>query len=147
MLHTRNIWIEEKWRRNVAHEEQKATIDQLRKESRVNSFEITGEELFQKMGYCQNSIDLDKINQFLFDMDDDPSKAALLWYLNSGYGRFQADKEYDKSHNCEEVDQQAIVKEIANESMTNQERAGRVKEYFHHHANGFNLFCMWELRN
>ena len=93
------------------------------------------------MGYGQNSIDLDKMNQFFFDMDDDPSKAALLWYLNSGYGRFQAHKEYDKSHNCEEVDQQAIVKEIANESMTNKERAERVKKYFCHHANGVNLFA------
>ena len=53
----------------------------------------------------------------------------------------QAHRDYDASHHDKEMDQQAIIKEIGEETMTNKERAERVKEYFHRHDNSAKLLA------
>ncbi len=75
--------------------------------------------------------DLDK---YFGDINKNPSKAILLLYLNSGYGRFDLHKEFDQNYVGEDVDIDRINKEIKEEVLDEEELYKLLEHFFMEHS-------------
>ena len=73
-------------------------------------------------------------NTFFDDRLKCDTKSRLLFYLNSGFFRFQQYKEYDASHDGEPIDVQAIKSEIHDESLTENEMRNLMANFLTNHS-------------
>ena len=65
-----------------------------------NCWNISGEAFMHHLDELAKNDDLGK---FFSDIECNPSKQVILYYLNSGYRRFGAHKEFDKKHILERM--------------------------------------------
>ena len=72
------------------------------------------------------------------DIDKDVSKAVLLYYLNSGYFRFQETKDYTSVAGQSPIDTDLLIREIEDEELSPSELNALVKAY----GEGNSVDCM-----
>jgi AAA domain len=77
------------------------------------------------------------------DFVKNPSKAVLLYYVNSGLFRFQEYKEYGTQWNGCELDVTALQKEMEDEDLTDKELDRIIKNFLraHPYTNGRLMSC------
>jgi hypothetical protein len=78
--------------------------------------------------------------QFFKDSQKDVNKSLLLYYLNSGYGKFDQYKEYDANCASTEIDKPKIIRDIQAEKLTDKELHEKLETFFAQHSyTGANL--------
>jgi len=84
-----------------------------------------------------------KGDSFFDDLVKSPAKAVLLFYLNSGLFRFGQYKDYSSCWNDKEVDQDALMKEIEDERLTDEEYMKLLTSFLveHSYTTGNLLSC------
>jgi DNA polymerase III delta prime subunit len=67
-------------------------------------------------------------------IQQNPSLAVLLFYLNSGYYRFDQHKDYSKSTHEKDINVERIISEIDAEVLTEEETSEKLKSFFSCHS-------------
>ena len=104
----------------------------VRRDDRVNdsvsidSFSIGAKQLEIKLNECGDHL--------FDDLQESPLKSVLLYYLNSGYFRFDQYKEYGLDYNGRIVDVHKVIGEIRNEQLTKEELGVLMKKFFTCHS-------------
>ena len=110
---------------------------QEQQDENAMTIEMTPEEIKELLE--KNKADYDKLFK---DFDQYPQKAVLLYYLNSGYLAFDQYKEFasDNASGHNEIDRSAIIDEIQEQALTDEERYKLLDRFFQEHpfANSWN---------
>ena len=72
--------------------------------------------------------------EFFKDAQKNVEKSQLLFYLNSGYGRFDQYKEYDANSANSPIKTETIIKEIRDEQLSNRQLRKKIKAVFKQHS-------------
>jgi hypothetical protein len=59
-----------------------------------------------------------------------PTRAALLFYLNSGLFRFEQHKDYSAAHDGMPIDLKKLAKDISNEALTDNEHHAIIRRFY-----------------
>jgi len=112
-------------------------MDKFVKLTHLQDLKISGPELkecmaqFEKL--CQENEGVPSTD-FFHDATSDVNKAVLLFYMNSGYFRFDRYKEHDGNCHGQDVDIDSLKKEIAEEQLSGQELTDMTKKFVHSHS-------------
>jgi hypothetical protein len=91
---------------------------------------MSAETLFTHL----DTLDATHMDAYFGDIEKNPFKSVLLYYLNSGYGRFQQYKEFDKAWDGKNVATNEICKEIDDEILDETELYKLLETFFHEHS-------------
>ena len=76
----------------------------------------------------------EELDRYFADIHRNPSKAVLLYYLNSGHGRFQQHKEFDANCRGKDFDIDDLCEEIEAEQLDGDELYNLCERFFAHHS-------------
>jgi hypothetical protein len=71
--------------------------------------------------------------RFFSDMEQIPAKSVMLFYINSGYLRFQQYKDYDAAFNNQPIDLAKVASDIQAEALSVEELDGVVRKFYDVH--------------
>jgi len=86
-------------------------------------------QILKEKGEVEGNLD-----KYFANIDKNPSKAVLLYYLNSGHGWFQQRRQFDKSYDEQEVDVDALCKEIEDEMLDSKELYKLFDTFYKRHS-------------
>ena len=93
------------------------------------------EEIMRKLTSGKTVEERKKAHQAVFrGMGNNPLKALLLYYLNSGGSRFGQWKHYSEKHDGTEIDIEALEKEILGEGLTEEELDDMYQSFGQRHS-------------
>jgi hypothetical protein len=82
----------------------------------------------------QGGLNDKQLIDYFSDIEKNPFKAVLLYYLNSGYGRFQQYKEFDKAWDKKDIEVDNICNEINDEILDESKLYQLLENFFTHHS-------------
>ena len=91
---------------------------------------ISSHELFTKL----KNYNKKELTEFFKDINCSPMKAALLLYLNSGYGRFDQYKEFDANLHNTDINVESICEEVKDEALNDKEMFDLIQSFFESHS-------------
>ena len=127
----RNAEHQRQHRNNVAEEERNRRQEE-ENQGLHDCWNLNEDQVLRLLKEKGNSPE--ELDEYFSDIHKNPSKAVLLYYLNSGHGRFQQHKEFDKNHDEGEFDVDELCKEIEDEQLDEKEMFALFERFFARHS-------------
>ena len=127
----RNAEDQRRHRNNVAERE----ADERREEQQGgfhDCWNLTEDQILPFLKQKGNNPE--ELDRYFADIHRNPSKAVLLYYLNSGHGRFQQHKEFDANCRGKDFDIDDLCEEIEAEQLDGEELHNLCERFFARHS-------------